>query len=275
MRSNLRGSQLGLNGCRPISTASIMANHCRSSIGRKPATITSLIFHSILMDENGLNAKVGQSIPNLISCGLSTNGAIPSLRTRSRFDRVAPSAGRTRLRRDRRRCQRRQCRRLAGQFPKRRLLVFRQLAGGGDDWPAVSVRALPSSGFSTRKFRRAVRLLEGDVLAPARAVVSKSALETFPDPPPAHARPPKERRAKAGPVRPFGEPSRSSAVLSVQSGSRYRRNATPSAQRIIPLAPLPRQRVPPLPRSGPCSRAAASTAVRAGPCAHRSIRGQP
>jgi hypothetical protein len=92
MRNNLRGSQVGLNGCRPISTASIMANHCRSSIGRKPATITSVIFRSILMDENGLNAKVGQSIPNLISCGLSTNGAIPSLRTRSRFDLVARRA---------------------------------------------------------------------------------------------------------------------------------------------------------------------------------------
>jgi len=37
-------------------------------------------------DENGVIAKVAQSIPNLILCGLSTNGVTCSLRTRSRFD---------------------------------------------------------------------------------------------------------------------------------------------------------------------------------------------
>src|SRR5712691_9887149 len=82
----MRESQAGWNGCRPISTASIMASHCRSSIGRRPATITFGIFRSIPTDENGLIAKVGQSIPNLILCGLSTNGVTCSLRTRSRFD---------------------------------------------------------------------------------------------------------------------------------------------------------------------------------------------
>jgi hypothetical protein len=70
MRSNLRESQAGWNECGPISTASTMVNHCRSSIGKRPATITSAIFRSIPMDENGLNAKVGQSILNLISCGV-------------------------------------------------------------------------------------------------------------------------------------------------------------------------------------------------------------
>src|SRR6266536_4151980 len=95
----MRESQAGWHGCRPISTASIMASHCRSSIGRRPATITFGIFRSIPTDENGLIAKVGQSIPNLILCGLSTNGVTRSLRTRSRFDlsRLAGShASRTR-----------------------------------------------------------------------------------------------------------------------------------------------------------------------------------
>src|SRR5436190_3810401 len=95
----MRESQAGWHGCRPISTASIMASHCRSSVGRRPATITFGIFRSIPTDENGLIAKVGQSIPNLILCGLSTNGVKRSLRTRSRFDlsRLAGShASRTR-----------------------------------------------------------------------------------------------------------------------------------------------------------------------------------
>src|SRR5713226_8406082 len=82
----MRESQAEWNGCRPISTASTTANHYRSSIGRRPATITFGIFRLIPTDENGLIAKVGQSIPNLILCGLSTNGVTHSLRTRSRFN---------------------------------------------------------------------------------------------------------------------------------------------------------------------------------------------
>ena len=68
-RKDIRESPAGCNVCRPISTASITASHCRSSIGRRPVIITFGIFRSIPTDENGLIEKVGESIPSPISCG--------------------------------------------------------------------------------------------------------------------------------------------------------------------------------------------------------------
>ena len=70
--------------------ASTMASHCRSNIGKRPATTTSGIFRSIPTDGNGAIVKVRRSIPNPISCGPCTNGATRSLPTRSRSDLSRP-----------------------------------------------------------------------------------------------------------------------------------------------------------------------------------------
>jgi len=88
----MRESQAGWNGCGLISIASIMASHCRSSIGRRLATTTFDIFRSTRMDGNGLIGKVEEFTRSLILCDRCLNGATRSLPMRSRFDlaRVAP-----------------------------------------------------------------------------------------------------------------------------------------------------------------------------------------
>jgi ABC-type branched-subunit amino acid transport system substrate-binding protein len=55
-------------------------------IGKKPANTTCDTFRSIPTDENGAIAKVGQSTPNLTSCGPCTSGVTRSSRMRSRCD---------------------------------------------------------------------------------------------------------------------------------------------------------------------------------------------
>src|SRR4030081_1064275 len=86
----MRESRAGRNGCKPISTANIMASRCRSTIGRRLAITTFVIFRSTPTEENGVIAKVGQSIPKLILCGLCMSGVTRFLQTRSRFDLQTP-----------------------------------------------------------------------------------------------------------------------------------------------------------------------------------------
>src|SRR5262245_65899214 len=82
----MRESQAGWNGCGLISIASIMASHCRSSIGRRLATTTFDIYRSTRMDGNGLIGKVEEFTHSLILCDRCLNGAPRSSPMRSRFD---------------------------------------------------------------------------------------------------------------------------------------------------------------------------------------------
>ena len=79
---------VGLAGCAPISTASTMANHCQSSIGRRPATTISNTFRSKRTDGNGSPVKGRRSTPDPISNGPSMNGAMRCLRTLLGFERA-------------------------------------------------------------------------------------------------------------------------------------------------------------------------------------------
>jgi len=62
-----------LADCAPISTASTMANLCRSNIGRTPATTTSSIFHS--------KPTAGNNPTRFHAAAL--NGAMPNIRPTS------------------------------------------------------------------------------------------------------------------------------------------------------------------------------------------------
>src|SRR5262245_47603551 len=84
----MRESRVAWNGCGPICTANTMASRCLSITGKRPATTTSGISRSKPMDENGLIGKVERSIPDLISCDRSMNGATCSSRTQSGCDRI-------------------------------------------------------------------------------------------------------------------------------------------------------------------------------------------
>src|SRR3954449_8308757 len=69
-----------------------MANRCRSTIGKRPATTTCDTSRLIATDENGASAKVEQSTPNLTSCDPCTSGVTRCSRMRSRCDQ--PEIGR-------------------------------------------------------------------------------------------------------------------------------------------------------------------------------------
>ena len=66
------------------------ASRCRSTIGKRPAITTCGTFLSTPTGENGAIAKVGQSTPNLTSCGPCTSGVTRCSRTRSGCEPGSP-----------------------------------------------------------------------------------------------------------------------------------------------------------------------------------------
>ena len=85
-RSTTSASLMVSNGWRPVCIASTMARHCRSNIGKRPATTTSGTFRSIPTDGNGAIVRVRRSTPNPTSCGPCMHGATRSSPTRSGSD---------------------------------------------------------------------------------------------------------------------------------------------------------------------------------------------
>ncbi len=79
----------GMSDVKTDLTASITASRSRSSIGKRPATITSATFPTRPTARSGAPAKVRPFIPSRISRGRSMSGAKPCSPTPSRSERVS------------------------------------------------------------------------------------------------------------------------------------------------------------------------------------------